>query len=118
VDEHSDRVPGLVGRMERRYVEARAACGLLPHGDEALSRSDEADLLMRRHVFERDDRDEDAEDVRAVVLDERPLHAFSHDGRRESLEYVGIDTRRKHSFDLTAGRIDEVEPTRAHRPRG
>ncbi len=117
VDELADRAVGLVGRFDRGHVEGGAARAGLPHGHEAVTRRDHADLERLGNAVDGDERDEHAEDVRAVIFEQRPRLVAARRSKKV-LQDVGIGAGREHGIDLGSGGVDEVDPARAHSARG
>jgi hypothetical protein len=113
VDELAERASAAVRGHERGHVERRASGRRLPDRDEAVGSRDEADLEGAHDACLLDDRNEHAQHVGPVILEERTRVAPA---RRcdQLLDDVGVGARREDGVDLRAGRVEEVEPACAH----
>ena len=124
VDETVDEVARgrllVGGRIERRNVErVSTVARRLPHRDDDGGRGNEVDLQVAHPILgrKRARRDENAEDIRTVALEQGARLATVLGGRYERLDDVRVDLDRQRGEELLAGRVDEVEPACAHSPR-
>jgi hypothetical protein len=107
------------GRVLQRFRRPRlTALGRLTDRYQELGGCDDVDLSVHDAILlrDRDGIEEDPQHVRPVTLEKRPGVLVSGWGR-ERLHYVGIDADRKRTAQLLVGRIEEVDPARAHRWR-
>ena len=104
VDESIDELAGIGllvdGRVERRHVEGlTAASWCLPDGDDDTGSRDEVDFQVAHAILvgKRARGDEDAEDVRAVALEQWARLPTVHRPRDERLDDLGVDLDRQAS---------------------
>jgi hypothetical protein len=95
-----------------RGVERLPALGRLPHGDDALARRDQVDLLVEDPILVADaDRDEeDAEDVPLVSFQPRSRLVGVDRPLQEQLERALVDRLRERGVERLRRWVEEVDP--------